>query len=349
MNYKQTDIEHFIKKADPNIKCVLLFGTNEGMIADLSKQVAEAVCSDLSDAFRVAYLQMEAIEKDVGLLYGEYNAASLMGGRRVIIIKDANNNLTKPLKDLFENSSSDTLIVLSSLTLNTKSSLVTYLKDCPNAGVMGCYEDREQNINAYVSDFFIKNNITIEIPAMQLLCQRLSSDRKASAGELDKLLTYIGSKRNVTIEDVKKAVSNTAESSVEDLCYYVCGGNAQKTLQSYSLLLNEGEEPVMILRVIASHFIKLLGCIAELETGKTADMIATALRPPLMFYRKSDFISFFKIWKRESVFDVLSLLYKAEKDCKTTGNPAEEIASYTLMQIAGAAKKFKQRCNTGTH
>ncbi|MBQ7659794.1 MAG: DNA polymerase III subunit delta [Alphaproteobacteria bacterium] len=345
MNYKQTDIDRFFKNPDAGIKCVLLFGTNEGMIADLFKKFASSVCPDLTDAFRVAYLQTEALEKDIGLLYGEYNATSLTGGRRVVLIKDANNNLTKPLKDLFENSSSDTFVVLSSTTLNTKSSLVNYLKDCENAAVVACYDDREQSISAYVSDFFVKNKITIAADAMQLLCQRLSADRKASAGELEKLLTYIGHKRNVTFDDVQKAVSNTAASSVEDLCYYVCRADTQKALQSYAFLLSEGEEPVMILRALTYHFLRLLECAAETEQGKTADMVAGSLKPPLMFFRKPDFVGFLKTFKRDFLFDILALLYKAQRDCKTTGNPAEEIASYTLMQISGAVKKIKARAD----
>ena len=59
MNYKQTDIDRFLKNPDASLKCVLLFGKNEGMIADLFKKFASSVCPDLTDAFRVAYLQMD--------------------------------------------------------------------------------------------------------------------------------------------------------------------------------------------------------------------------------------------------------------------------------------------------
>ena len=54
MNFRQTDIESFLKKPNPQIKCVVIYGTNEGMIADYTKRFATAVCPDLTDAFRVA-------------------------------------------------------------------------------------------------------------------------------------------------------------------------------------------------------------------------------------------------------------------------------------------------------
>lgn len=191
MNFKQADVDRFLRSPDKNVRCVLLFGTNEGMIAELSQKFMKTVSDDLSDAFLVSVLQMEAVEKDEGVLYGEYNATSMMGGRRVVLIKDVNNNLTKILKDLMQRSTSDTMLVMTSSSINTKSSLVSYLKNEDFAIVFGCYDDREENISSYVRDFFVQNKITIASDALQLLCRRLSADRKASVNELEKLVCYI--------------------------------------------------------------------------------------------------------------------------------------------------------------
>ena len=342
MNYKQTDIERFLKTPDPNIRCVLLFGTNEGMIAELTKKIALTVCNDIDDAFQTASFQMDTLEKDMGALFGEYNAVSLMGGRRVIFIKEANNNLTKPLKELLDTSTSDTLLIISSSNLNSKSSLVSFIKDYAGGALISCYEDRQENIYSFVKDFLIKNNMTVSSEAIELLCRRLSADRKASLSELEKLITYEGSKKNITLDDIQKVVCDTADSSVEDLCYLVASGQTQTALNSYQHLLNEGEEPVMLIRSITYHFLKLLDCFALIENGTTIENSILSIKPPLMFYRKADFMMQLKIWKKNSLFDVLSLLYKAEKECKTTGYPSEEIVSYTLMQISGAARKLRE-------
>ena len=70
------------------------------MISTLSQQFVKAVSPDVYDAFHVSYLEMSDISSDVGTLYAEYNAQSLMGGRRVVVIKEATNLLTKPLKEM---------------------------------------------------------------------------------------------------------------------------------------------------------------------------------------------------------------------------------------------------------
>lgn len=343
MNLKPADIAQYLKKPNPAIKGFVIFGTNEGMVADYASQLAKSVCPDLNDAFRVVSFSMDSLEKDIGQLYGEYNAQSLLGGRRVIIIKDGNNNLTAHFKALFKDSSSDTLVIVSSSSINTKSSLVTYAKDNPEIGLIGCYDDRDGTIYSFAKEYLEKNGITIAQSAMQLLCARLSADRKASTGELEKLTTYLGTRRNIVLEDIKTAISDTSCSSLEDLCYFTAGGNSAKAMESYQELLHEGEEPVTLTRNLTYHFFKLLSSAAAIENGQTADAVVAAIRPQVMFFRKNDLIMQLKIWKRKDINNVLELLYKCERNCKTTNYPAEEILSYTILQIAGAAKRLTRR------
>lgn len=342
MNYKQTDIAKYLKSPDPAIKCVVIYGTNEGMITDYARQFAQTVCADLNDAFQAATLNMDALEKDAGLLFGEYNSRSLMGGRRVVTIKDANNNLTAHLKTLFADSQSDTLLIICSNSLNTKSSLVTLAKERSDFALISCYEDREQDIFSFTKDFLVKKGITINTNAMQLLCSRLSNDRKVSLGELEKLVTYLDTRRNIEPDDIQAAISDTSNSSQEDLCYFTAKGNIEKALESYQELLHEGENPVSMVRTLTYHFQKLLACIAQMEKGQSADNVVSSLRPPVMFFRKADMVLQLRIWKRASVLDVLELLYNCERSCKTTNLPAEEILSFTIMQIGGAARKLQR-------
>lgn len=342
MNFKQTDIDRYLKAPNSDIKCVVIFGTNEGMIADYGRKFAQTVCADLNDAFQVVQLNMEQLDKDIGLLYGEYNARSLMGGRRVILIKDGNNNLTQHFKALFKESTSDTLVIVTSSSLNTKSSLVTMAKDSPDIALIGCYDDREKDISVFAGDFLKKNEITIEPEAMQLLCSRLSNDRKASLNELEKLLTYLDTRHHVRLDDVRTAVSDTSESSHEDMCYFAACGQTQKALEAYTELLHQGEEAVSLVRSLTYHFMRLLGCAAAIEKGQSAEAVISSFRPPLMFFRKADFLMQIRTWKRQPILDVLDLLYRCERDCKTTNYPAEQILSYTLMQISGAAKRLNR-------
>jgi DNA polymerase-3 subunit delta len=187
----------------------------------------------------------------------------------------------------------------------------------------------------------IKNGVKIEQSAFQLLCSRLSNDRKISQNELDKLITYMGNNKNIGLNDVLTAVSDTAASSQEDLCYFVALGQTEKAISSYNRLVFEGENPVTLIRTLSYHFMKLLDCAVKMEKGETADKVVFSLRPPLMFFRKNAFLSQLRVWSRSRIMSALNLLYQTERECKTTDFPAEQAASFALMRIANGVKRFR--------
>lgn len=341
MNIKPEQVDGILKSLSPTIRGIIVYGSNEGMITTIAQQFIKAISEDIYDAFHVSYLNMADIASDAGALYAEFNAQSLMGGRRVVVIKEATNLLTKTLKELLSESSSDTLLVITSLNLKTKDSLALFAKDNDDFYGIGCYDDRDEDISQLASQFIAKNGYKIEPNAFQLLCSRLSNDRKVSQNELDKLITYMGESKNISINDIISGVSDTAASSQEDLCYFVALGQAEKAVSSFNKLVYEGENPVSLIRILSYHFMKLLDCVVKVEDGETADKVVYSLRPPLMFFRKNAFLTQLRIWNRARILSALSLLYQTERECKTTDFPAEQAASFTIMRIANGAKRFR--------
>lgn len=344
MNFKPAQFESFCKYPNPDVKCVVLFGTNEGAISTLHKKCAEAVCGSTDDAFHYVLLDMENISKDGAEIYAEFYAQSLMGGRRVIAVKNVDNNLTAFLKNTLPETTSENLLILMSDSLNTKSSLIMWAKDRTDVIIVGCYEEREADIAQETAKMLAEKGLTADVPTIQALCARLSPDSKVNQGEIDKLAMYLDERKVVTLDDVKAAVSDVAGANVEDLCYFTAGGDVAKACNIYNRLVKEGGEPSMLVRQISYHFSKLLDSAAIIaEEGKSADQVIQAMRPPLMFYRKDDYKRQLQMWSKDRILGALRVLYDCERDCKTTGMPAEECASYTIMRLAGAAQKLQQR------
>lgn len=343
MIYKQVQIDKFLKRPDNSLRAVLVYGSNEGLMSEYVKGFTKAICPDVNDPFRVAYLNGADVNGDPGVLFGEYGSQSLMGGRRVIVVKDADNNLTKHLKSLFDTAKSDTLLIISSGSLNKKSSLVKLGEDSEDIAVIPCYEDRDEDIYGAARAKFVEGGYTIGNEALQLLCARLSNDRKSSMGEIDKLMTYMGDRKNITSDDVVAIISDNSASTADDVCYFVAGGQTEKALAAFNKLLNEGSEPISIIRNVTYHFSKILSCMGMMEQGETIDKALMRMTPPIIFFRKASFKGQVSLWPKDRLFSVLELLYKCERDCKTTNMPAVELVSFTLMQIASAAAKLSRR------
>lgn len=336
MIFKSVQIDNFVKRPDAGIKAVLVYGSNEGLQRDTIKRLAQSVCADLQDAFQVAELNGSDVAADFGLLYGEFNGQSLMGGRRVIIVREAGNDLTKELRKMLDGSKSDNLLLLSgTAALNKKSSLVKLAEDSADMAVFACYEDKNEDIYNVLRTM----GMTFEPAAIQLLCSRLSNDRMINLTELEKLATYMGEAKNVTPEIVNKIISDASDSSVEDIVYAVMEGDKVKALSFYNRYLNEGNEAVSVIRALMYHLMKLLVCQAGIENGEGTDKAMQRLTPRIIFYRADSFKRQLNIWGKEKILRALELVYDAEKNCKTTDMPAAQIVSMALLKLASAAKR----------
>ncbi|MCQ2734328.1 MAG: DNA polymerase III subunit delta [Alphaproteobacteria bacterium] len=341
MNFKSAQFENFCMHPDSAVKCVVLFGPNDGEIATLLGKCVKSICGDANDSFNCSQLDMDTISKDGGEIYAEFHAQSLMGGRRVIVVKNADNTLAPFLKDMLPNSPSENLLVLTSSTMNTKSSIIVWAKERTDIITVGCYEDREADIAQDTARMLQEKGLTTTPQTMQFLCARLSPDCKINQGEIDKLAMYMGKKNVVTTEDVKAAISDVTGANFEDLCYYTAEGEVSKACNMFNRLLNEGEEPATVIRQISYHFLKLLDSVAQLESGKTTDKVIQDMRPPLIFYRKDSYKKQLQIWHKEQLLAALSVLYDCERDCKTTEMPADLCAERAIMRLAGGANKLR--------
>lgn len=337
MNIKPLQVDAYIKKPDNRIKAFLVYGSNEGLQRDIVKRLAQSVCADLNDAFQVSELNGDDLAADIGKLYGEFNGQSLMGGRRVIIVNNAGNDLSKPLcKMLDESLNSPNLLILSGVSgLSKSSSLVKLAESSEDIAAVACYDDRNEDIGAVLK----KMGLTFEPAALQLFYSRLSGDRMVNLGEIEKLSVYMGSAKNVTVDIVKKVISDASDSKAEDIYYAALEGKKTEALLAYDAYINEGNEAVSVVRAMMYHCLRLLICCAAMEDGSTKEKAMGRLVPKVFWAQEDSFKRQLSLWNRDKLLRLFEMLYDAEKDCKTTNMPSNEVVSMLLLRVAGAAKR----------
>ena len=142
-------------------------------------------------------------------------------------------------------------------------------------------------------------------------------------------------------QDVLSVIGDLSSIGSDDLVFYAASGDSAKALSAYDKLLKEGNEPVTIICSLYYHFYRLLLCKGYMESGMNSSTAAAKLRPQIIFFRKSAFENQLDFWSKNKLFDAISILYKAERDCKTTNMPTQEIVGFTIMQICSAAKKLR--------
>ncbi|HEY4264212.1 MAG TPA: hypothetical protein VGM72_02765, partial [Micropepsaceae bacterium] len=98
MIVKPQEADRFAANPPKGLRVALVFGPDAGLVQERAEKLLKSVVADLTDAFNVADLSESVLLSDPARLSDEASAISMMGGRRVVRVRGAGNNLT----DLFE-------------------------------------------------------------------------------------------------------------------------------------------------------------------------------------------------------------------------------------------------------
>lgn len=111
----------------------------------------------------------------------------------------------------------------------------------------------------------------------QYLVSRLNSDLKGLLNEIDKLISYIENRKNITIDDIDTVVPRSVETNIFQLVDMICSKNTSMALTLLDELILDAEPVVMILFMIARQYRLILNTKLLLEKGYSNQEIVSKL------------------------------------------------------------------------
>src|SRR5205823_9108670 len=107
---------------------------------------------DLRDTFLVAELPAAALTADPARLADETAQISLMGGRRVVRVRDAGDAVAAIFGRFLAGAPGDAFVVVEAGDLPGRSSLRRAFDEAPAAAAIGCYPDGPRELAAVIRD-----------------------------------------------------------------------------------------------------------------------------------------------------------------------------------------------------
>ena len=317
----------------------LVYGSDFGSVFETAEQIAKIITPDLKDDFCVIRLNPQKIKENKSIVLDNANAMSLMGGRKLIWIKEADNTCSFVPAEVFEQIKTDAFILMTADNLPKNSSLRNEAENHPKCLTIACYEDSEKDIIATITNCLNEQGYRASMAAMNLLKDRLTENRVATKRELEKLMTYVGERKQIEEDDVLAIVTCNTTTSFDTLCMAVAGGRQKEADEVLSLLLASGETSVGIVRILINYFNKLLLAVNAVSNREPIDIASKRILRAGQFKLESEVKRQLSIWKKEWVIRVLNLLAETEKQTKTTGYPADLMVARTILTITNVAAK----------
>lgn len=265
-------IANFLQKiADEKIAGCLLFGPESSVVSHRFDYIAKKISPNLADPFLVANLSKERLSEDKGILADEFFSFSMLGGRKLILVKDCDVAAGVALKMLFEDrnfaAKSENFILIQAGDLDKSSALRKAAEDNPYFAAIACYEDDERAIKQFISGELVKRQVKFNAEVTELLLEKFGKNRQVILSELEKILVFLGEEKNLTTELVERLVLSEAEVSTNEFITNFAAKKFDLALLQAEKLFKDGVEVVMLIRFLSNYLQKLYHAKIEIESN----------------------------------------------------------------------------------
>src|SRR6185295_15185253 len=142
MIVKSHEADRYVANPPKGLTIALVYGPDAGLVQERSEKLLKSVAPDLTDPFQVADLSESVLLSDPARLADEAAAISMMGGRRVVRVRGAGNDLADP--------KGDALVVVEAGDLAKSAALRKLFEGDDNAAAIACYADTARNLEDVV-------------------------------------------------------------------------------------------------------------------------------------------------------------------------------------------------------
>ena len=337
MKIEPRQVEAFLKKPDPRIRGVVIYGNDDGLVAERAVALAKAICEDLKDPFRVVDIAGEALKHDPARLADEFGAMSMMGGRRVVRVRPAGEESVAALENLVAATAGDALIIVEGGNLTPRSGLRALAETEACLAAMPCYMDNEAALEGLVESAARAQGLTVDADALDWIVERLGGDRGQTRSEIDKLLLYKAGddSKTITLDDAIAVLGDTASIGIDDVIAATFDGELVALDRALDRVFAEGGNPVQLVRSLQRHADQLHLVSAHAAKGgnwKAAMFKARGL--PRGGPVRQRFERHLRTWPLPRLSAALTAILEAEMECKRTGLPDEAIARRLCLRLA---------------
>lgn len=241
----------------------LLFGVEPFLIEETKHKIIQASLSEEELDFN--YSSFDLQEVPIDLVLDEAETLPFMGDRRVVIVNNpmfltAQRDKSKVDHDLkrfesyLENPSQDTVMVIHAPyeKLDERKKIVKLLKK--NSEVLHATEMNDAMLLEWIENKAKQQGVSISSTAKQNLLHLVGPKLMMLTNEMEKLALYVQKGGTIDDDHITQLVSRTLEQNIFVLLDSIVKRKLTNALRIYYDLLQQKEEPIKILSLIANQF-----------------------------------------------------------------------------------------------
>jgi DNA polymerase-3 subunit delta len=335
---KPADADRYLSRPDPAVRVVLVYGSDEGLVAERADRFAEAVIGKDGGDFARLRLDSAAIADDPGSLADEAHAVPLFGGSRVIVVRVAGNRpIDRSVAAILADPPKDSWIVLTAGELRKTAPLRKLCESHKGAWAIPAYADTDRDLDRVIDEETSAASLSIAADARIALRALLGSDRMISRSEVRKLCLYAAGGATIGIDDVRAVIGDSGAFATDETIDALAAGDSAALDRGYRRLVSSGTPGFVVAGAATRHFSFLQKARAAVDEGETPESVVRRAIPPIFYARQGAVAKQIMSWSPSRIERALALLDQAILDGRVHGALADEIVDHALHLVSTLA------------
>lgn len=334
-------LESFLRKPDPAIAAILIYGEEPDAVRDLARRAVRAFAGSADDPFAVTALADQDLGSDPARLADEVQSVSLFGGRRAISVRPAGEGFLKAAAPLLSGGIRGNLVVAEAGTLGKSSQLRAQFEKSPHALIVPLYEAEPGELAQIVDGVLGDAGLHIGPDAVSRLLELSGSARGLVRREAEKLALYCLGQPRVSLADVEAVCGNDTGASPDDLADSVFSGEAEAADRLFHDLVRGGDDPGRLLSAVHQQALRLQDFRLAIDRGAPAEQVLRQARPPVFFKRQGLVQTQLRMWSLADLVFAGATLGAGVAAARRTAVLAGPIANRCLLSLARKGQSLR--------
>jgi DNA polymerase-3 subunit delta len=258
-----------------------------------------------------------AADVDVSQVRDEVETLPMMADRRVVIVKEA-QDLTdvewETLDPLLKTPVDSTVLILVAGKMDKRRKCFKLLTD--HAVTVEFKKPYENQIPGWIRHIAKAHKLSISDEAALLFHRLVGNQLLEIEAEIKKLVDFLDSRTHVELEDVAQVVSQKKEENVFDLTEAIGSGDRVLALTQLVRLLDQGQNEIGIVALVARHVRILLLLRQGMEQGFAGQKLAQYAQVPNYFLQ--DYLKQAQGWTNKKLEQVVLILTETDRALKSS-------------------------------
>lgn len=336
MKIAKGQIARLVEQPAADTRFYLFWGPDEGQSRALASRLLQALGAD-----RFIVIS-SAVKADPAALADEAGALALFGGKRVIWIEPAGDEIRDGIAALLEAPTPESPVVAIAPAAARPKELIRIAESSPLAACFAAYAPDGQEAERMVVDIGRRYGLRVDRQIAARIAAGCGNDQAIVDRELEKLSLYLDSSTSRPREldgDALDAVgANLDGSDMLHLADLALTGDLRPLAEGLGQL-GSASEAIPVMRALQRRLLMLAPARARVEQGERADAVMASIGKALFWRDKGKFGAMLARWTATDLARLTERAAAAERALLFGDGPAIDTLGEELLAVARAARR----------